>query len=146
MFLLLTNKTYMIVGIVLLNMMVAASCGIGSKKLQVLIFFSGLIHISWVISAPMLMACKYFFLYTIVTGPIFFDKPRPLLIINLAGLPPLTGFFMKIGVLQLIRLNMGVILLSFSVVLLFSYMRLFLMGREKNRLKYLIPCCLGGLF
>ena len=91
------------------------------------------------------MASKYFFLYTIVTVPIFLDKPSPLFIINLAGLPPLTGFFMKIGVLQLISVNLGVILLFFSVILLFSYMRLFLMGREKD-MKYLIPCCLGGLF
>ena len=79
------------------------------------------------------MACKYFFLYTVVTGPIFLDKPRPVWLINLAGLPPLTGFFMKVGVLQLIRVGLGVILLSFSVVLLFSYMRLYLMGQAGRR-------------
>ena len=68
--------------------------------------------------------------------------------INLAGLPPLTGFYIKLGVLQSTSIALVVFLLSFSVSLLFAYMRLFLITPHKEGLKLyiVVPCCLGVLF
>jgi len=114
--------------IILLNILVASSCRSGSKNLIVLLFFSGLIHMRWVIIAPHPIACKYFILYTIITAPLFFIPSRPILIINLAGLPPLTGFFMKIGVLELVGLRQMIVLLFFSSIVVYAYLRLFLIA------------------
>ena len=111
----------------LLNLIVSASCRIGSKHLYLLLFFSGLIHMRWVIAASQSSALLYFSLYCLCTAPLFFNPPGlPLLILNLAGLPPITGFFIKLIVLQSTSLALGSSLLLFSFASLFAYLRLFL--------------------
>merc|ERR1712136_68586 len=67
---------------------------------------------------------------------------------NLSGLPPLTGFFIKLNVLQIIGLSRGIILLTFSIILLYAYMRLFLLSPKHKPLTItaVLPCCLGIVF
>ena len=149
--LLLTVTTkYLLWIILILNRSVAVLCGVGRKRLFLIIFFSGLIHIRWVIASPMRPAFSYFLLYTITAAPIFLTHHNlPLLILNNAGLPPLTGFFIKLMVLQVTGLMTRFFLLSLSVLLINIYIRIFVFSREKLReLKSstLVVCILGLLY
>ena len=136
--------------ILLVNGLVATLCGIGSKSLLILLFFSGLSHMAWVLSSPINIASTYFIIYAIVSAPLFFSSQNlPLLLMNLAGLPPLTGFFMKLRVLQTTRAMIRVFLLFISVLILFAYARIYLfytikMGRIK--IITMLVCILGIVY
>ena len=43
---------------------------------------------------------KYFFVYALMLGPVFYSRDKAILMMNMAGLPPLSGFFLKVEVLQ----------------------------------------------
>jgi len=134
-----------------MNALVATIGGVGRKNLFLLIFYSGLIHISWVIAAPMVGSCTYFFLYIATSAPIFFNPTDlPILLMNLAGFPPLTGFFMKLTVLQELRTIIGVLLLTLSLLILFAYLRLFLYPVVKKtgkvKLRTVMVCIIGVLY
>ena len=152
-FLIIVTRSKNILHIILvMNLSIASRCGVGSKNLYVLLFFSRLLHMRWLITNPMFGACSYFLLYRISTLPIFlsgFSNNLSLLILNMAGLPPLTGFMIKLNVLQNIRLGYGILLLAASTPLLFAYMRMFIFGpRTRGALKGLTigVCCLGLVF
>ena len=137
-----------IMWILVLNMFVAASCCIGTKSLTILLFFSGLMHIIWVLSSTYLVSYHYFTIYVLILAPIILINYTPLLILNLGGLPPMTGFFMKLIVLQTVRIGYAVLLLRFTVVILSAYIRLFLVGPIKKssyRFTAMWPCWLGIL-
>ena len=119
--------------VLLLNILVGSCCGIGAKNLFILLFFSGLLHVRWIMTNPISSAFTYFLLYMISALPIFlthFSINLTVLIINMAGLPPLTGFFMKLNILQHIRLSYGILLLVMSTPLLYAYIRVFLYGNR----------------
>lgn len=142
---------FLLCSVLLLNALVATIGGVGRKNIFLLIFYSGLIHISWVLAAPMVGSCTYFLMYLATSAPIFFNTTDlPILIMNLAGFPPLTGFFMKLTVLQELRSILGVLLLTLSLLLLFSYIRLFLypvvIKTGKIKLRTVIVCRFGGLY
>lgn len=127
-------KHFLII-VLIINGIVSACCSVGSRSIFVLIFFSGLGHIGWVFLSPFSGALFYFFLYVLSNGPIFLSRPHfPLAILNLAGLPPLTGFFIKFIVLQTVSLVLGGIILALSVPVLFAYLRLFIIIGRSRRL------------
>lgn len=134
-------------GLVLLNVGVAAYCIIGRKNLSILLFFSGIRHISWVVASLPRAGLVYFILYCISLGPILLQKAPnlSLLLMNLAGLPPLTGFFLKVSVLQGLQIRLGIFLLFFSLILLASYLRIFLYSTKSSRLTWstIVICSLG---
>lgn len=133
----------------LFNLLVGACCRLGSKYLGILLFFSGLIHMRWVLISPWFCSVKYYVLYCVVTAPLFFTtRNLPLLILNLAGLPPLTGFFMKLRVLQMLGFGLGIVILAFSVAPLYAYLRVFLYGTLVCRVSTgtLMFCSLGLFF
>ena len=139
--------------ILIMNMLVSSRCGIGSKNLYVLLFFSGLLHIRWLLTSPMVVASTYFFLYRFSTLPIILTDisiDLPILIMNMAGLPPLTGFIIKLNALQHIRMSYGILLLSLSTPLLYAYIRNFLFSRIRNRGSLnaltILVCILGLIF
>ena len=75
-------------------------------------------------------------LYVVVLVPIIFsdeDQNLVLLRFNLSGIPPLRGFFIKLGILQFTRLNMSIFLLFFSSFLLYAYTRVFIVNRTKTQ-------------
>ena len=143
-----TTSKYFIRWVLILNILVATRCRIGSKNLFVLLFFSGLIHVCWIISSPITVARVYFFIYSCSSMPIFLITHNlSLLIMNLAGLPPLTGFFMKLKVLQIARLRWGFVLLLASAPLLYAYIRSFLINsssqRDKIKITTISVCSMG---
>lgn len=130
----MTCAKYVLLFFVLFNLLVSAFCRIGTKCIVLLMFFSGLIHIGWIMSAPFVGGCKYFFLYSIIAAPVFLYKSPclPLLLLNLGGVPPLTGFMMKLRVLQIVAIPMRLLLLFFSLILIFAYTRTFLVSRVED--------------
>jgi len=147
--LLTTNRNHLIC-ILLCNAVVSSICGIGAKDILVLLFFSRLSHMCWVMSAPYIRACKYFLLYSFSVAPIFLFSYLyiPILILNIAGLPPITGFLLKLGVIQMIDLRLTFVLLLSSVPLLFAYCRLFLFSVRKGVFDVwcVLSCGLGIIY
>ena len=150
--LLITTPKYIIYSIMIINVLVGSRCGIGSKNILVLLFFSGLNHIRWLIAAPVNRALFYFTLYTIISFPIFFQPTAhnlPILILNLAGLPPMTGFFIKLLVLEQLSVGVGCVMVILTAPLLFAYIRAFLISsRHPGSLRPLTVCvsCIGFIF
>jgi len=143
-----TTKNILLI-VILLNVFASMS-RIGSKMTVLFLFFTGLIHMSWILSATFWTACWYFVLYVLITIPLFRNSSSDLtlMILNMAGLPPITGFFMKLGVLQCAGGGLGLTLLIFSMLHLFAYMRQFIIGAtcEKGlRALTITTCCLGLL-
>ena len=137
-------------GLILINVVIAATRGMGAKSLWFLLFFSGLIHIGWLLSAPLSCAILYILLYILSTLPVFLTGGSinlAILIMNLGGLPPITGFFMKLIILPTISLGFGIILMAFSAILLFAYIRAFMYNStQKGRIKIMTLCaCSMGL-
>ena len=100
--------------------------------------------------SPIRPAFSYFLLYSITAAPIFFTHHNlPLLMLNNAGLPPLTGFYIKLMVLQVTGLMTRFFLLSLSVLLIYIYVRIFLYSSEKLsgvKSSTLLVCTLGLLY
>lgn len=129
-FLLLAATSTLLTPLILLNTMVAATMVYGSKDLFIIMFFSRISHIGWVLAAPYSLSCGYFFLYSVITAPIFLCQIKginlPLLFFNLGGLPPFTGFFLKLRVFQALPNSFISLLMVLSIPLLFAYLRMFL--------------------
>jgi len=133
--------------VLIANALVAALRAISSKRLSVLLFFSGLMHVSWVLMAPQVAGMTYFFLYSLLLFPVVYSTPStlPVFLFNIAGLPPLSGFFLKLFMLQFVDLGIGALLLFITFFLLYSYIRLFLFIRLKIKVNIsaLFLCSLG---
>ena len=136
---------------VILNLGVAVLCSGGSKEILVLLFFSGLTGMRWMFASPLVRAVKFFILYSAASAPVIMMTNigcAPLLIMNLAGLPPMTGFFIKIRILQTVRVRIRVILLLLTVPLLFAYVRFFIMSPTRMirpKMRTIIVCSIGCL-
>jgi len=148
----ITTSKFFIKCLTILNLLIAARCRLGSKHLYVLLFFSRLMHVGLVLTRPSSVATQYFGLYCLCCAPVFIIRllgiDLSLLILNLAGLPPLTGFFMKLMVLQSLSVDFGFMVLRLSLLLLFAYLRLFLflpINKNINRSTILV-ISLGLLF
>jgi len=149
--LILTTPKFLINFIIIINALVSSSHSIGRKNVYLLIFFSGLLHICWLLSAPSVLACVYFLLYLLSSVPIFFvgiNLNLTILLLSLAGLPPITGFCIKLIVLPFLRLGFCCYLLGLSAVILYAYLRAFLRTVSKGRLRIwvVLVCSIGCLF
>ena len=148
-FLFVSSSKNILLFIILLNVF-ASTSRIGSKMTVLFLFFTGLIHICWILAATFSTACWYFILYVLITIPLFSNSSSDLtlMILNMAGLPPITGFFMKIGVLQCAGGGLAFTLLIFSMLHLFAYRRQFIIGATSGkelRALTITTCCLGLL-
>ena len=120
--------------IIFINILSSSIISIGSKSIFILLFFSGLMHMRWIMAAPYRRAIIYYLFYVVTTLPIFLTGPSfnlNLLMLNAAGLPPITGFFIKLIVLQNISIGLRRIILLLSIPLLYAYVRVFIYGTRK---------------
>ena len=117
--------------------------GTGSKRLFVVLFYSSMLHVGWVFAS---YSVQYFLLYCVVTAPVLLGKNVSILMLNLAGLPPLTGFMIKLSVLQLIPRGLCILALFLSLVILYSYLRIFVRGEKNLEATTAIACRLGLAF
>ena len=115
--------------LIILNAYIGVMNGIWSKSFILLLFHSSFVHVSWIISCVS-QSVKYFLIYAIMLAPLFLvcrNLMKGLLIFNLGGLPPFSGFFLKVVVLQRVPLSIGAYLLMTSSFLLYAYLRVFLL-------------------
>jgi len=149
MILIRTNNGYVNV-IILVNVFIGALRRLGTKDLLHVLFFSGLLHSGWTISPSIVGASIYFLLYCLISAPIF-NSPNTtnlsILILNIAGIPPMTGFFIKLEVLQIVRYGLGVALILSSLFMLYTYARTFLNKTPigKFNLITLFICSIGPM-
>lgn len=145
-FILLKRSSFYLLTYLIVNA-VWSICSTGARCLKVLLFFSGLLHSSWMITGK--NTALYFILYCISLAPLLIlnisNANVSLLIFNMAGIPPLTGFFIKFYVLQLVRFWLSIILITFSFFTVYAYLRVFL-KRIKGPLRYACLVTLIGIF
>nr|WIL07522.1 NADH dehydrogenase subunit 2 [Aptinothrips stylifer] len=151
-FMITTQKTILI--ICMLNSILASIGGVTQFSLRKIMSFSSMNHLSMIVLTIFLskmMFKVYLYIYTIMSmfsfiyftklnmnnlNQTFYSKKNysylnitPILIIlNMAGTPPLLGFFPKMMViLKLLELNMlliSIVILTFNVLATFFYLRL----------------------
>ena len=147
--LMIASSKYVLFFLLIMNLTVGALYRIGSKSLPLLLFFSGLMHIGWIIAGPLNAGIVYFGLYCLSSVPILLNNGNlVLLMLNLGGLPPFTGFIIKISMLQFTLLRQGILILLISIGPLYAYTRCFLISPlKKEKLKFsTILVCSAGLF
>lgn len=112
--------------VVAMNVVLSPLFAYRSKRLNILLLFSGIIHLCWSLLSPLFW--RYYIYYVVMMCPIFLLKGLNISfrILNLAGLPPFTGFILKLEIMPLLRMDICIVLLSFSLLIVYSYLRIFI--------------------
>lgn len=140
--------------ICLSNIVIGGMFGINNTNIKSIIGYSSISHIGWILSLKItrivLGLYIYFFIYIIITIPLFFRFNKTIilntnrlklinkhsftstfiicmLIISIAGLPPFTGFFIKMIVLYYVldfRLFFSTSIVILSIMSLYFYLNL----------------------
>lgn len=125
-----------------------ALSSVSRKRLSIMIFFSSFLHVRWVIRATFRLGAKYFLFYCIITGALLCSRGRNLfiLLMNSAGLPPLSGFFLKLELLCGISMAVGLSLILVSVIILFAYTRVMMEQDSSSLCWTTYAVCSYGIF
>ena len=153
-FSLLNVSSTLIIIVSIINIFIGGIFGINSYNIKSIIRYSSISHIGWILSIKILNLTiniyVYFFTYVIIITPIFIifiklnititrnlellNKYKfnillimSLIILSIAGLPPFTGFFLKLIVIyRLINFNIFYIifLIVISVISLYFYLNI----------------------
>lgn len=141
-----------IVAVVLLNIFIGGWLGINQTNIRSLLAYSSIAHIGWIL-APYsfnitVSSSYYFYIYLIITLPIFLiitiysintttntrlliniplyiQLSFMLIVLSIAGLPPLSGFLPKLIIIFIIRSYSNIILfliLLISLISLYFYL------------------------
>ena len=129
-------------------MILSAAC------LSTLLIFRGLVQMAWVISlgggSPI---WQYLFLYYLSLWAVIWyhrrkTTPFAVALLNAGGLPPLTGFMIKLRALGSLTTPTGVLLLAGRGAALVSYVRVLLGSRlrwENPPIPLLLAITLGSV-
>nr|YP_010411930.1 NADH dehydrogenase subunit 2 [Notostomum cyclostomum]URP31064.1 NADH dehydrogenase subunit 2 [Notostomum cyclostomum] len=147
------NKKLLMV-ICLSNMVIGGMFGMNNTNIKSIMGYSSISHMGWMLSLKMtsmvLGLYIYFFMYIIMTIPLFFSFNKTMilntnslklmnkhsftstfiicmLIMSMAGLPPFTGFFMKMMVLYYVldfSLFFSTSMVILSIMSLYFYLNL----------------------
>ena len=141
-------------GLSIINVLVGAASIIALSTMISVIIFSGIVQIGWIFSLNEIYFWCYVWLYFFILSPIFIfihstSKNFALRLLNAGGLPPFTGFFIKlIAITQLPRWLSVFLLLSRTISLL-SYTRILInTSFSMNKISpfITIPLFIGILF
>jgi len=132
----------------LVNIVIGALLALSAVGLPVLLLFSGLRHARWVVRCSVSRRLVYFIFYCALVSLILLDKSPSKIIqlICLAGLPPITGFIIKILALQGMSAWIWPILLAGSSLVIYAYMRGFMAKNVVFTRPMSVFVCWGGLF
>lgn len=147
-----------------INSLIGGIIGINQTNLRKLLAYSSINHIGWIISILYInipiFCIIYFFLYVILVLPIFYilicrstikqssnilNKSKELqltiiiLLLSLAGLPPLTGFLPKLCVIILLmdfNTPLLIVLILGSLITLYFYLILAISILNINSINY----------
>lgn len=144
--LLIINFDSLIWTLVILNRVVGSIIVINSVDIRLVILFSSINHIRWLFSILSNVKLLWFYLiiYFILLIPIFINlnnfiinveinKSLMLNILNLGGIPPLRGFFLKICALRVINIEYRFFLILGSSITLYAYSRTLLSSFYSTR-------------
>lgn len=113
------------------------------------IIFSGVSHIGWMISLTGVMFWNYIIIYFVILFTLIVFIKRNTLdfslsLINAGGLPPFSGFALKIKAIIILEIGLGVALLAARALALVSYTRLIVHTKlTKRRLWHLAALFFG---
>jgi len=118
-----------------------------AASIPLLLIFSGIVQIGWVLSFQERFAYYYLTLYFVVLALVVAWSTTPSLglgwaMLNAGGLPPLTGFVIKLKGLLRLPVRLGCCLLAARGVALCSYSRFLVNGRFKCL--QVTPTLVGG--
>jgi len=86
----------------------------------------------------------YYIFYVISIVPLYLTSNISLLMLNIGGLPPMTGFFIKLTILETMELIIAPVLLAGSAVVLAAYIRVYLRNAKMDILT--VVFCSIGIF
>jgi len=117
------------------------------SSLPLLLVFRGMVQMGWLMSLQDGFAYYYLALYFVVLALVVAWSPFPSLslgwaLLNAGGLPPLTGFVIKLKALIRLPARLGGCLLAARGVALCSYSRFLVNGRYNSLL--VTPTLVGG--
>jgi len=120
---------------------------LGAASVPLLLVFRGMVQMGWLLSFQAGFAFYYLALYFVVLALVVSWYPTPGLsfgwaLLNAGGLPPLTGFVMKLKGLFHLPVRLGGCLLASRGIALCSYAR-FLVNGRLNRIR-VTPSLVGG--
>lgn len=109
----------------------------GVTVLPLLLFFRGIVQMGWVFMTSGVFTIYYLFVYYIVLGAvIWYSLVGSLLfgwaLLNAGGLPPFSGFIIKLKAILHIKGSIVVVLVGARGLALSSYIRLLLNTRMKQ--------------
>lgn len=143
---LILNFDSLIWTLIILNRVLGSVIVINSVDIRLVILFSSINHIGWLFSILSNTKLLWFYLiiYFILLIPIFINlnnliinveinKSLMLNILNLGGIPPLSGFFLKICALRVINIEYRFFLILGSSITLYAYSRTLLSSFYSTR-------------
>lgn len=143
---LILNFDSLIWTLIILNRVLGSVIVINSVDIRLVILFSSINHIGWLFSILSNTKLLWFYLiiYFILLIPIFINlnnliinveinKSLMLNILNLGGIPPLRGFFLKICALRVINIEYRFFLILGSSITLYAYSRTLLSSFYSTR-------------
>lgn len=143
---LILNFDSLIWTLIILNRVLGSVIVINSVDIRLVILFSSINHIGWLFSILSNTKFLWFYLiiYFILLIPIFINlnnliinveinKSLMLNILNLGGIPPLSGFFLKICALRVINIEYRFFLILGSSITLYAYSRTLLSSFYSTR-------------
>ena len=101
------------------------------------IIFSGVTQLGWMISIPSQLLVSYFLVYSIIIIPVCYSMKNPsknffIRILNIGGLPPFSGFIIKLKAIISISKKTSLMFLAASLVALTSYSRIIFNHKYKK--------------
>jgi len=138
----------------LTNVLVGAISMMALSSIISVIIFSGIVQIGWIFCLDGFYFWSYVCMYFLVLYPIFIyifssSKNFALRLFNAGGLPPFTGFFIKLGAIIRLPSWIRVFLLFSRAISLISYTRILINNTYSiNKISsfILIPLFVGILF
>jgi len=148
------SLTYILVTLAMINSLTGGLIGINQSHLRTIIAYSSITHIGWILSliaiTKPLHTIHYFIMYSLIITPIFIiiyikntvnsrninkilsHSPLtqiliPILLLSLAGLPPLTGFapkWLAIRILVPVRPYITAILIIGAIINTYFYLNI----------------------
>jgi hypothetical protein len=137
-----------------MNLTLGAVMILSAACLSTLLIFRGLVQMAWVISlGGASLAWQYLLMYYLSLWAVIWyhqrrTTPFGLALLNAGGLPPLTGFMIKLRALGSLTAPTGGLLLAGSGAALVSYVRVLLGSRlrwEKPPVPLLLAITLGSV-
>lgn len=119
--------------------------------MPIMLIFRGIVQIGWVLATTGRFTFYYLVIYFIVLGAVFYFSASPTIqfrwaLINAGGLPPFSGFFIKLKAILNIKNSLVLLLVGSRGMALCRYVRMVINARLKTEAVsrvLMVSCCVG---